>query len=101
MFYLRKDSIINNFKKYQPNIYRSCNKALIKAKYKNNVYYLNKQAFNQATAKSFDYAVLEKSKEISIMQQSVRTNLLYITLSSCLREVAQSSIPAGVVVLLG
>ena len=22
MFYLRKDSIINNFKKYQPNIYR-------------------------------------------------------------------------------
>ena len=29
MFYLRKDSIINNFKKYQPNIYRSCNKSKI------------------------------------------------------------------------
>ena len=46
MFYLRKDSIINNFKKYQPNIYRNCNKAVIKAKYKSNVYYLNKQAFH-------------------------------------------------------
>ena len=42
MFYLRKDSIINNFKKYQPNIYRNCNKAVTKAKYKSNVYYLNK-----------------------------------------------------------
>jgi mannose-1-phosphate guanylyltransferase len=41
MFYLRKDSIINNFKKYQPNIYRNCNKAVTKAKYKSNVYYLN------------------------------------------------------------
>ena len=39
MFYLRKDSIINNFKKYQPNIYRNCNKAVTKAKYKSNVYY--------------------------------------------------------------
>ena len=63
MFYLRKDSIINNFKKYQPNIYRNCNKAVTKAKYKSNVYYLNKQAFTKATAKSFDYAILEKTKE--------------------------------------
>ena len=53
MFYLRKDSIINNFKKYQPNIYRNCNKAVTKAKYKSNVYYLNKQAFTKATAKVF------------------------------------------------
>ena len=71
MFYLRKDSIINNFKKYQPNIYRNCNKAVIKAKYKSNVYYLNKQAFNQATAKSFDYAVLEKAKEINAIKLDI------------------------------
>ena len=63
MFYLRKDSIINNFKKYQANIYRNCNKAVTKAKYKSNVYYLNKQAFTKATAKSFDYAILEKTKK--------------------------------------
>ncbi len=71
MFYLRKDSIINNFKKYQPNIYRNCNKAVIKAKYKSNVYYLNKQAFNQATAKSFDYAVLEKAKKINAIKLDI------------------------------
>jgi len=71
MFYLRKDSIINNFKKYQPNIYRNCNRAVIKAKYKSNVYYLNKQAFNQAIAKSFDYAVLEKAKEINAIKLDI------------------------------
>ena len=71
MFYLRKDSIINNFKKYQPNIYRNCNKAVIKAKYKINVYYLNKQDFKQATAKSFDYAVLEKAKEINAIKLDI------------------------------
>tara|TARA_B100001121_G_C18665769_1_gene611236 strand:+ start:36 stop:1226 length:1191 start_codon:yes stop_codon:yes gene_type:complete len=64
MFYLRKDSIINNFKKYEPNIYRNCFKAVTKAKYKNNVYYLDKKSFTRATSKSFDYAVLEKTKDI-------------------------------------
>ena len=71
MFFLRKDSIINNFKKYQPNIYRNCNKAVIKAKYKNNVYYLNKQAFTKAIAKSFDYAILEKTKEINAIKLNI------------------------------
>ena len=71
MFFLRKDSIINNFKKYQPNIFRNCNKAVIKAKYKNNVYYLNKQAFSKATAKSFDYAILEKTKNINAIKLDI------------------------------
>ena len=71
MFYLRKDSIINNFKKYQPNIYQNCIKAVIKAKYKSNVYYLNKQDFIKATAKSFDYAILEKTKEINAIKLDI------------------------------
>ncbi len=71
MFYLRKDSIINNFKKYQPNIYRNCNNAVTKAKYKSNVYYLNKQAFTKATAKSFDYAILEKTKNINAIKLDI------------------------------
>ena len=71
MFYLRKDSIINNFKKYQPNIYRNCNKAVTKAKYKSNVYYINKQAFTKATAKSFDYAILEKTKDINAIKLDI------------------------------
>ena len=71
MFYLRKDSIINNFKKYQPNIYRNCNKAVLKANYRNNVYHLNKQAFTKATAKSFDYAILEKTKDINAIKLDI------------------------------
>ena len=71
MFYLRKDSIINNFKKYQPNIYRNCINAMGRAKYKKNVYYLNKQAFSKATAKSFDYAILEKTKEINAIKLDI------------------------------
>jgi mannose-1-phosphate guanylyltransferase/mannose-6-phosphate isomerase len=63
MFFLRKDSIINNFKKYQPTIYKNCVNAVLKAKLKDNTYYLNKASFQKATAKSFDYAILEKTKQ--------------------------------------
>ncbi len=68
MFYLRKDSIINNFKKYQPAIYKNCVNAVSKAKHKNNTYYLDKTSFEKATAKSFDYAILEKTKQINAIK---------------------------------
>jgi len=71
MFFLRKDSIINNFKKNQPTIYRNCVKAVNKAKYKNNIYYLNKSSFINATAKSFDYAILEKTKHINAVKLDI------------------------------
>ena len=71
MFYLRKDSIINNFKKLQPIIYRNCVKAVNKAKLKNNTYYLNKVSFIKATAKSFDYAILEKTKQINAIKLNI------------------------------
>ncbi len=56
MFYSRKDSIINNFKKYQNKTYKSCLDAVNKAKYRNNTYYLNKKSFVKSLDKSFDYA---------------------------------------------
>ena len=71
MFFLRKDSIINNFKKYQPTIYKNCVNAVTKAKFKNNTYYLNKASFEKATAKSFDYAILEKTKQISAIKLDI------------------------------
>jgi len=71
MFFLRKDSIINNFKKHQPTIYRNCVKAVFKAKLKNNTYYLNKAFFEKTTAKSFDYAILEKTKEINAIKLDI------------------------------
>ncbi len=71
MFFLRKDSIINNFKKYQPSIYRNCLKAVTKAKKSKNTYYLNKSFFNKNKAKSFDYAILEKTKKINAIKLNI------------------------------
>ncbi|MDC1378703.1 sugar phosphate nucleotidyltransferase [Pelagibacteraceae bacterium] len=71
MFFLRKDSIINNFKKYQPTIYKNCVNAVSKAKLKDNTYYLNKASFVKATAKSFDYAILEKTKQINAVKLDI------------------------------
>ena len=71
MFFLRKDSIINNFKKLQPIIYRNCVNAVKKAKLKSNIYYLNKASFVKATAKSFDYAILEKTKQINAIKLDI------------------------------
>jgi mannose-1-phosphate guanylyltransferase/mannose-6-phosphate isomerase len=71
MFFLRKDSIINNFKKYQPTIYRNCVLAMNKAKLKKNTFHLNKTSFSKATAKSFDYAILEKTKEINAIKLDI------------------------------
>jgi mannose-1-phosphate guanylyltransferase/mannose-6-phosphate isomerase len=71
MFFLRKDSIINNFKKHQIKIFKNCQKAVLKSKYSRNTYYLNKQAFIKSTAKSFDYAVLEKTKDINAIKLDI------------------------------
>ena len=71
MFFLRKDSIINNFKKYQPIIYKNCLISVQKAKFRENTYYLNKPSFLKATAKSFDYAILEKTKLINAIKLDI------------------------------
>jgi mannose-1-phosphate guanylyltransferase/mannose-6-phosphate isomerase len=71
MFYLRKDSIINNFKKNQLKTYSCCLDSVNKAKLKNNTYYLNKASFIKSEEKSFDYAILEKSKEINAIKLDI------------------------------
>jgi mannose-1-phosphate guanylyltransferase/mannose-6-phosphate isomerase len=71
MFFLRKDSIINNFKQYEPIIYKNCVKAVSSAKIKNNIYYLNKAFFNKTISKSFDYAILEKTKQINAIKLDI------------------------------
>ena len=71
MFYLRKDSIINNFKKYQPKTYKSCLASVNKAKYKNNTYYLNRASFIKSVEKSFDHAILEKTKNINSIKLDI------------------------------
>ena len=71
MFFLRKDSIINNFKKRQPKTYKSCLDSVNKAKLKNKIYYLNKTSFVKSVEKSFDYAILEKTKEINAIKLNI------------------------------
>jgi len=65
MFFARKDSIVNNFKKHQPQIFKLCTDAVNKSIIYKNVYHLNKHSFNKLKEKSFDYAILEKSKNIN------------------------------------
>ena len=71
MLFLRKDSIINNFKRYEPNLFRNCYKAVLRANNKSNVLFLNKKYFIKATSKSFDYAILEKSKDINAIKLDI------------------------------
>ena len=64
MFFMSKNSVINNFKKFQPSIYKNCINSFKKSIYKNKTFYLNKNDFNKINSKSFDYAILEKAKDI-------------------------------------
>ena len=71
MFFLRKDSLIYNFQKYERKTFENCLNSVVKSKYKNNIYYLNKSAFKKCAEKSFDYAVLEKSKHINAIKLNI------------------------------
>ena len=65
MFFARKSSIINHFKKLQPKIFKLCSEAVNKSTIRKKVYHLNKHSFNKLKEKSFDYAILEKSKNVN------------------------------------
>ena len=71
MFLMRKDSIIHNYKKFQPNIYKNCLNSVVKSKRKKNIYILNKNFYSKANNKSFDYAILEKSKYINAIKLDI------------------------------
>ena len=65
ILFARKDSIINNFKKYQLKTLKLCIYSVNRSKISKNVYYLNRKSFKKIQEKSFDYAILEKSKNIN------------------------------------
>ena len=71
MFFLTKKSIINNFKKYQNSNFNYCLNSVNKSKFKNNIYYLNKKDFLKCKTISFDYAILEKSKDINAINLNI------------------------------
>jgi mannose-1-phosphate guanylyltransferase/mannose-6-phosphate isomerase len=74
----RKDSIINNAKKSNKNLFNFCLKAVILGRLKNNTIILNKKNFSKIKAVSFDCAILEKAKEIN----SINLNLSWTDLGS-------------------
>ena len=78
IFFLRKDALISNFIKFQKNIYKNSLQAVLKSKTKKNICYLNKKAFSQNPSKSFDHAILEKTKKIN----AIKLNLPWSDLGS-------------------
>ena len=71
ILFARKDSIINNFKKYQPKTLKLCFHSVQNSKTLKNVYYLEKKMFKKIQEKSFDYAILEKSKNINAIKLNI------------------------------
>lgn len=65
IFFARKDSIIKNFIKHEYKIFKHCFDSISKSKVKKNIYYLDKKPFKKLPEISFDYAILEKSKNIN------------------------------------
>ena len=74
----RKDSIINNAQKIQKDLFNYCLGSTEKSKLKNNTINLNKKYFSKIKKISFDYAILEKAKEI----YSIELNLTWSDLGS-------------------
>ena len=71
IFLARKDSLINNFKRFEKKIYLTCKKAVYKAKYNNNIFYLNAKEFKKNKSIPFDRAILEKSQEINAIKLNI------------------------------
>ena len=65
IFFARKESIINNFKKFDIKTLKSCYKSISKAKFNKNLILLNKKEFLASPTNSFDCAILEKSSNIN------------------------------------
>ncbi len=78
IFFARKDSIIKNFKIFQSSIYKDCLVSFEKAKIRKNIYFLNKKSFSKISSKSFDKAILEKTKKIN----SIKLNINWSDLGS-------------------
>jgi len=52
-------------------MYKNCLKAVANSRYSNKVFYLNKTSFSKAAAKSFDYAILEKTNDINAINLDI------------------------------
>jgi len=65
ILFAQKISIINNFRKYQNKILNLCIDSVYKSKVSKDVCYLDKKSFKKIQDIPFDYAILEKSKNVN------------------------------------
>jgi len=65
IFFAKKSSIINHFNIHQNKTLSYCLDSYDKSKFIKKVIYLNKESFSKIQEKSFDYAILEKSKNVN------------------------------------
>ena len=70
----KKISIINNFKNHDSNALKICLNSVIKSKIFKNIYHLDKDSFSRLRNISFDYAILEKSKNINAIKLDLSWN---------------------------
>ncbi len=68
MLLAKKVSIINNFRIHDPKTLKLCLNSVIKSKILKNVYHLEKKSFKKIKNISFDYSILEKSKNINAIK---------------------------------
>ena len=71
IIFANKMSIINNFSIYQNKTLNSCMQAVFNSTVSKNLYFLSKKPFKKITDKSFDYAILEKSKNINAIKLNI------------------------------
>ncbi|MEL0242487.1 MAG: sugar phosphate nucleotidyltransferase [Pelagibacteraceae bacterium] len=64
IFLSSKENLIFHFLKYQNKLFNNCLNSIHKSKQKNNCIFLEKKSFNKNKGISFDYAILEKVKNI-------------------------------------
>ena len=74
MFFTNAESIISNFIKYNPKIFWLTLKALSKkskTSFKKNIFTIDKKLFSKIPSISFDYAILEKAKNINAIPLNI------------------------------
>ena len=71
ILFANKISIINNFSKYQNKTLDLCIQSVFNSAISKNLYFLSKEPFKKIISKSFDYAILEKCKNVNAIKLNI------------------------------
>ena len=74
IFFAKKISIIKNFKQNNKKILTLCLKSYVDARIKDKIIYLNKKYYAKLDSISFDYAVIEKCKNLLSLNINLNWN---------------------------